>query len=132
MFHKRPGQAVSNDHALLAQLAESSSLMGKSHCGLSAVLLLSMSMETISMAFGSSFFVLGLELMIVSTIFLNQFVVKLKVFTITMIHYQWCVRVVQKCTKYMISNKSNLQHVTFGIKIHVVGCFDPLRPSGLS
>ena len=32
----------------------------------------------------------------------------------------------------MISNKSNLQHVTFGIKIHVVGCFDPLRPSGLS
>ena len=41
-------------------------------------------------------------------------------------------RVVRKCTKYMISNKSNLQHVTFGIKIHVVGCFDPLRPSGLS
>ena len=32
----------------------------------------------------------------------------------------------------MISNKSNLQHVPFGIKIHVVGCFDPLRPSGLS
>ena len=42
------------------------------------------------------------------------------------------IRVVRKCTKYMISNKSNLQHVTFGIKIHVVGCFDPLRPSGLS
>ena len=42
------------------------------------------------------------------------------------------IRVVRKCTKYMISNKSNLQHVTFSIKIHVVGCFDPLRPSGLS
>ena len=43
-----------------------------------------------------------------------------------------CIRVVRKCTKYMISNKSNLQHLTFGIKIHVVGCFDPLRPFGLS
>ena len=32
----------------------------------------------------------------------------------------------------MISNKNNLQRVPFGIKIHVVGCFDPLRPSGLS
>ena len=41
-------------------------------------------------------------------------------------------RVVQKCTKYMISKKSNLPHGAFGIKIHVVGCFDPLRPSGLS
>ena len=41
-------------------------------------------------------------------------------------------RVVRKCTKYMISNKSNLQHVPFGMKIHVVGYFDPLRPSGLS
>ena len=42
------------------------------------------------------------------------------------------IRVVQKCTKYMISKKSNLPHGPFGIKIHVVGCFDPLRPSGLS
>ena len=44
----------------------------------------------------------------------------------------WLIRVVQKCTKYMISKKSNLQHVRLSIKIHVVGCFDPLRPPGLS
>ena len=41
-------------------------------------------------------------------------------------------RVVQKCTKYMISKKSNLQHVRLSMKIHVVGCFDHLRPPGLS
>ena len=32
----------------------------------------------------------------------------------------------------MISKKSNLQNVRLSIKIHVVGCFDPLRPPGLS
>ena len=30
------------------------------------------------------------------------------------------------------SKKSHLPHVGFGLKIHVVGCIDPLRPSGLS
>ena len=41
-------------------------------------------------------------------------------------------RVVQKYTKYMISKNNKLLHVKLIIKIHVMECFDPLRPSGLS
>ena len=32
----------------------------------------------------------------------------------------------------MISKNNKLLHVKLSIKIHVMGCFDPLRPSGLS
>ena len=69
MFHKRLGQAVSNDHVLLAELDEDFSLVDKKHFSSSADFPLSMSIETISMALLISFCVAVSELMVVLKIF---------------------------------------------------------------